>query len=68
MNRTATRTESNRLRSLVQATMVRDALTPQAMADRLGLPVLRLADWLRGETLPGRYQPAVRLALESPCD
>jgi hypothetical protein len=67
MNRTGTRTESDRLRGLVQATMAREALTPQAMADRLSLPVLRLADWLRGETLPGRQQPRVRLALDSPC-
>ena len=63
MNRTGTRTESDRLRSLVRAIMVRDRLTPQAMADRLSLPIVRLTDWLCGETLPGRQQPAVRLAL-----
>jgi hypothetical protein len=67
MSRTATRTESDRLRGLVQATMIHDGLTPQAMADRLRLPVLRLAGWLRGETLPGRQQQAVRLAMDSPC-
>jgi hypothetical protein len=58
-----TRVESDRLRNCVQAIMARDHLTLQAMADRLSLPVVRMTDWLGGETLPGRQQRAVRIAL-----
>ena len=60
---TGTRVESDRLRSCVQAIMARDHLTSQAMADRLSLTVVRMTGWLRGETLPGRQQRAVRIAL-----